>query len=117
VGGASQGGALRAGGTALRAYLRGPDRPAAEPAAALPKLENDRADKEHRTDYPAYRRRGGDIGGGPTAAGCQVVGARLQGCGRRWAEPGAEPAAALRALYESGPEFWDSYWQEPRQAA
>jgi hypothetical protein len=106
------------GGSALLAFLRGLGMPAdALAAEALRKLVNYFADNEHRTDYPAYRRRGWDIGSGPTEAGCKVVGARLKGCGMRWAEAGAEQAAALRALYESGPEFWDSYWQEPRQAA
>ncbi|OWK34656.1 hypothetical protein FRUB_10627 [Fimbriiglobus ruber] len=60
----------------------------------------------HRTDYPAYRAAGYDLGSGPTEAGCKVVGARLKGAGMRWTVNGAAAVAALRAIYQSGPAFW-----------
>jgi len=99
------------GGTALVAWLR--DLPAPEDAVAadeLRKLIGYFVDNEHRTDYPEYRKRGWDIGSGPTEAACKVVGARLKGSGRRWVPPGAATVAPLRALYLSGADAWDTYW-------
>lgn len=64
----------------------------------------------HRTDYPAYRAAGLDIGSGPTEAGCKVVGSRLKGSGMRWTEGGAAAVAALRAVYQTGPAYWDGLW-------
>lgn len=99
------------GGTALLGYLRELPVPAAPLVAdELRKLLNYFADNEHRTDYPAYRRHGWDIGSGPTEAACKVVGERLKGSGRRWVEEGAARVAPLRALYLSGPEVWDAFW-------
>ena len=99
------------GGTALLAHLRGQAAPADEGAAEeLRKLVNYFADNEHRTDYPEYRRRGWDIGSGPTEAACKVVGARLKGSGMRWVVEGAARVAPLRALYLSGPDVWDAFW-------
>jgi len=99
------------GGQALVAYLREQGAPAeAEAAEEYRKLVNYFAANEHRTDYPSYRAYGWDIGSGPTEAGCKVVGARLKGSGMRWVEPGAARVAPLRALYQSGPEVWDAFW-------
>jgi hypothetical protein len=71
----------------------------------------------HRTDYPAYRQRGWDIGSGPTEAGCKIIGERLKGSGMRWVEEGAATVAALRALYVSGPKLWDGFWTQPHRPA
>ncbi len=79
-------------------------------AEELRKLLGYFGDNEHRTDYPAYRRHGWDIGSGPTEAACKVVGARLKQSGMRWVEAGAAQVAPLRALYLSGPEVWDAGW-------
>jgi hypothetical protein len=99
------------GGTALLAQLRGAPPPGeADVAEELRKLVNYFADNEHRTDYPAYRKQGWDLGSGPTEAACKVVGARLKGSGRRWLPVGAAKVAPLRALYLSGPEAWDAFW-------
>jgi hypothetical protein len=99
------------GGTALLGHLRGQPPPADEAAAdELRKLVNYFADNEHRTDYPEYRRHGWDIGSGPTEAACKVVGARLKQSGMRWVEGGAAEVAPLRALYLSGPDAWDAFW-------
>ncbi len=43
----------------------------------------------HRTDYPTYRRKGWDIGSGPTEAGCRIIGERLKGRACGWVEDGA----------------------------
>src|SRR5271165_410359 len=71
----------------------------------------------HRTDYPTYRRKGWDIGSGPTEAGCKIIGERLKGSGMRWVEEGAATVAALRALYVSGGDVWDGFWAQPRSRA
>jgi hypothetical protein len=99
------------GGTALVTHLRGLAPPAdAGVAEELRKLIGYFAGNEHRTDYPAYRRQGWDIGSGPTEAACKVVGARLKQSGMRWVPTGAAQVAPLRALYLSGPEAWDAFW-------
>jgi hypothetical protein len=99
------------GGTALLAHLRGLPAPAgAVVADELRKLIGYFRDNEQRTDYPAYRRHGWDIGSGPTEAACKVVGARLKQSGMRWLTAGAAQVAPLRALYLSGPEVWDAFW-------
>ena len=71
----------------------------------------------HRTDYPSYRRKGWDIGSGPTEAGCKIIGERLKGSGMRWVEDGAVTVASLRALYVSGGKSWDGFWSQPRRRA
>lgn len=71
----------------------------------------------HRTDYPTYRERGWDIGSGPTEAGCKIIGERLKGSGMRWVESGSQAVASLRALYVSGRNLWDAFWDQPRSAA
>lgn len=68
----------------------------------------------HRTDYPAYRSRGWDVGSGPTEAGCKVLGGRLKGTGMRWCAAASEEVAALRALYASGDGRWDAFWEHRR---
>jgi len=99
------------GGTALLAYLREQTMPKDSTVAdELRKLCGYFTNNEHRTDYPRYRSHGWDIGSGPTEAGCKVVGERLKGSGMRWLEEGAAQVAPLRALYQSGPEAWDAYW-------
>jgi hypothetical protein len=76
-------------------------------------FENNR----HRTEYPAYRAKGWDIGSGPTEAGCKIIGARLKGSGMRWVYDGAATVGAMRALYVSGPKVWDGFWSQPFQRA
>jgi hypothetical protein len=99
------------GGAALVAWLDAQALPAgAEAAEALRLLVGYFAGTTHRTDYPSYRAAGLDIGSGPTEAGCKVIGARLKGSGMRWTEAGAAAVAALRAVYETGPAYWDGLW-------
>lgn len=105
-------GVLRAaGGAGLLAELTdemGPE--LAGPAEGRRKLMGYLKGAADRTDYPGYRAAGWDIGSGPTEAGCKVIGARMKGSGMRWCEDGAAQVAGLRALYESGPAYWDAYW-------
>lgn len=109
------------GGTALLQFLKEwplPTPATAEAAEEFRKLKGYFTNNQHRTDYPAYRAKGWDIGSGPTEAGCKIVGERLKGSGMRWVEKGAEAVGSLRALYVSGPKVWDGFWeQRPRRAA
>lgn len=99
------------GGAALVAWVGGQELPGGEEAVEAKRVLLGYFEGAlHRTDYPAYRAAGYDIGSGPTEAGCKVVGARLKGSGMRWTEDGAAAVAALRAVYESGPAFWDGLW-------
>lgn len=67
--------------------------------------------QRHRMDYPAYRRRGWQIGSGPVESACkQVVGQRLKGSGMRWSEAGADAVCHLRALFRSEAHQWDAFW-------
>lgn len=108
------------GGEALLTFLRAIELPPQTPAEvveALRKLIGYFENNRHRTDYPSYRRKGWDIGSGPTEAGCKIIGERLKGSGMRWVEEGAATVAALRALYVSGGRIWDGFWSQPHRAA
>lgn len=108
------------GGEALLTHLRASALPAGASAPAreeLRKLIGYFTNNRHRTDYPAYRRNGWDIGSGPTEAGCKIIGERLKGSGMRWGEDGAAAVASLRALYVSGGKVWDGFWAQPRRHA
>jgi hypothetical protein len=108
------------GGEALLTHLGSlalPPRTPAEVGESLRKLVGYFENNRHRTDYPAYRQRGWDIGSGPTEAGCKIIGERLKGSGMRWVEEGAATVAALRALYVSGRKLWDGFWAQPHRAA
>jgi hypothetical protein len=101
------------GGAAVLAALTALDatgRPAAAREAhrqVLVYLTN----QQHRMDYPAYRRRGWQIGSGPVESACkQVVGQRLKGSGMRWGEEGADALCRLRALFRSEASQWDAFW-------
>jgi hypothetical protein len=108
------------GGEALLTYLQALALPAGASAQAreeLRKLIGYFTNNRHRTDYPSYRRKGWDIGSGPTEAGCKIIGERLKGSGMRWVEDGAATVASLRALYVSGGKVWDGFWAQPRRRA
>lgn len=108
------------GGEALLAYLHQlvlPPGTSATVQEELRKLIGYFENNRHRIDYPTYRRKGWDIGSGPTEAGCKIIGARLKGSGMRWVEDGAGTVAALRALYVSGGHVWDGFWSQPHRAA
>jgi hypothetical protein len=104
------------GGEALLTHLQGidlPPRTTGEVREELRKLIGSVAHHRPRTDYPTYRRKGWDIGSGPTEAACKSIGARLKGSGMRGVEDGAATVAALRALYVSGGKLWDGFGAQP----
>ena len=108
------------GGDVLLTYLHAVELPpttSAEVHEELRKLIGYFENNRHRTDYPTYRRRGWDIGSGPTEAGCKIIGERLKASGMRWVEDGAATVATLRALYVSGGKVWDGFWAQPHRAA
>ena len=64
-----------------------------------------------RTDmirYPTFRKRGWQIGSGPTEAQCKTSTSRVKGRGRRWDGPNAEAIMTLSCL--SASRSWDRYW-------
>lgn len=66
----------------------------------------------HRMDYPYYLSQGWFIGSGPVESACKtVVAARMKLAGMRWGEDGTDAVCHLRALFKSGPEQWDAFWQ------
>jgi hypothetical protein len=108
------------GGEALLKHLRAfclPPRAGAAVREEWRKLLGYFDKNRHRTDYPTYRARGWDIGSGPTEAGCKIIGERLKGSGMRWVENGAATVGALRALYVSGANLWDGFWDQPHRRA
>jgi hypothetical protein len=69
----------------------------------------------HRMDYPAYRAKGWAIGSGPIESACKtVIGKRMKNGGMRWGGDGADEMCHLRALFSSGDDQWDAYWQGSR---
>ena len=61
-------------------------------------------------DYPEYRRRGWPIGSGNTEAGVKQFNKRVKGTEQFWSEPGVEAILALRALWVSQDQRWETYW-------
>jgi hypothetical protein len=59
-------------------------------------------------DYPAARRRGWDIGSGPTESMGKNLARRLRGPGMKWDLDHAADLMNLKAMYESGqaPDYW-----------
>ena len=59
-------------------------------------------------DYPGARRRGWDIGSGPTEAAGKNLALRVRGVGMKWDPRHAADMMNLKALYESGqaPHYW-----------
>jgi hypothetical protein len=67
---------------------------------------------EHRMDYPRYLKQGWQIASGAVESACKrVVNQRLCLGGMRWGEEGSDAVAHLRALYQSDPDQWDSFWE------
>ena len=65
-------------------------------------------------NYPEFRKRGWQIGSGPTESRCKTSTARLKGRGRRWDMPNAEAVAALTTLRDS--DQWNFFWPTPATA-
>ena len=60
--------------------------------------------RNHRAamDYGQYRAEGLPLGSGAVEGGCRLIGARTNGCGRRWGEPGCDEIVALRVAVLNG---------------
>jgi len=64
------------GGDALLSYLQSltlPPRTLAEAHEEWRRLIGYFEKNRHRTDYPSYRKKGWEIGSGPTEAGCKLI--------------------------------------------
>ena len=106
------------GGASVLAWLEGQSLPEGASEASVEewrRLQGYVRNNVHRMDYPEYRRRGWDIGSGPTEAGCKIVGERLRGSGMKWDRGNSSRVARLRALYLSGEGLWDAFFDR-RQA-
>jgi hypothetical protein len=69
------------------------------------------AERRPMIQYPEFRRRGWQIGSGPTEAECKTTTHRIKGRGRRWNPSNAEAMMALACLHDS--RLWDAYWITP----
>lgn len=92
-----------------RRTLRGRKRTAAD------RLLGYMAERRDIICYREFRRRGWQIGSGPTEAQCKTTTQRLKGRGRRWTSRNAEGLMALAALEASG--LWDRWWSTPTPTA
>ena len=75
---------------------------------ALRRLRGYIAERVEMLDYPAARRRGWDIGSGPTEAAGKNLALRVRGVGMKWDVHHAADLMNLKALYESGQA--QNYW-------
>jgi len=75
---------------------------------SLRRLKHYIAERLDMLDYPAARRRGWDIGSGPTEAAGKNLALRVRGVGMKWDLQHAADLMNLKALYESGqaPNYW-----------
>ncbi len=91
-----------------RKTLRGGQRAAAD------RLVKYIEERQAMIRYPEFRRRGLQIGSGPTEAQCKSTTQRLKGRGRRWDRTNAEAIMALDCLENS--HHWHQYWLSPSTA-
>ena len=71
-------------------------------------------------NYPEYRRHGWPIGSGITESGVKLMNKRVKGTEQFWHEQNVETILALRCLWLSQDQRWQSYWlhnDRQRQAA
>jgi hypothetical protein len=66
------------------------------------------AERRSMIRYPEFRRRGWQIGSGPTESECKTTTHRVKGHGRRWDSDNAEAMMALACLNDS--RMWRTYW-------
>ncbi|MBE3040128.1 MAG: UPF0236 family protein [Chloroflexi bacterium] len=66
------------------------------------------AERQPMIRYPEFRRRGWQIGSGPTESECKTTTHRIKGRGRRWDSDNAEAMMALACLDDS--RMWRTYW-------
>lgn len=76
---------------------------------ALRQLRGYIEDRREMLDYQRFRRRGWDIGSGPTEAGGKDLAARIRGVGMKWDLDHAADMMNLQALYESSQA--NAYWK------
>lgn len=76
--------------------------------AAADRLLGYVAERKETIRYPEFRRRGWQIGSGPTEAQCKASTQRLKGRGRRWNKANAEAVMALDCLDSS--HAWHLHW-------
>jgi hypothetical protein len=91
---------------AWRCTLRSPTK-----RAYADHLMNYVAERREMIQYPQFRRRGWQIGSGPTEAECKTTTHRVKGRGRRWDSDHAEAMMALACVHDSG--LWPSCWLTP----
>jgi hypothetical protein len=65
-------------------------------------------EREEMVAYPEFRRRGRQIGSGPTESMCKATTLRVKGVGKKWDADNAEAVMTLEALDQSG--AWEKYW-------
>lgn len=75
---------------------------------AADRLVNFVSQRKEMIRYPQFRRRGWQIGSGPTESQCKLCTKRLKGYGRRWDRPNATAVAALDTLDRNGQ--WRQMW-------
>jgi hypothetical protein len=89
-----------------RAALRGKAK-----REAADRLLNFVSTRKEMIRYPSFRKRGWQIGSGPTESQCKLCTKRLKGYGRRWDRPNATAVAALDTLDRNGQ--WQKFWPKP----
>ena len=105
------------GGSAVLQYLEDMDLTGQRATARQAHAEHVRYFRNHvhKMDYPRYRANGWQIGSGPVESACKtVVGRRLKQSGMRWGVAGADAVCHLRALHQSEPHRWHSFWRDYR---
>jgi len=80
--------------------------------AAADRLVHFVSARQEMVRYPEFRRRGWQIGSGPTESQCKLCTKRLKGYGRRWDRPNATAVAALDTLDRNGQ--WHQVWPNAR---
>jgi hypothetical protein len=65
-------------------------------------------------DYPRYRARGWPIGSGVVESGVKLMNKRVKGTEQFWRLQKVETILALRCLWLSQDQRWQSYWLGPR---
>jgi hypothetical protein len=78
------------------------------------RLLNYVAERQPIIRYPEFRRRGWQIGSGPTESECKTTTHRVKGRGRRWDSDNAEAMMAMACLDDS--RMWRTYWVTPNLA-
>jgi hypothetical protein len=102
------------GATTLEVIRHGewPARRSALLKEAWDEVESYFGNNVHRMEYPEYLAAGWHIGSGVVESACKtVVSQRLKGAGMRWSEGGAHELCHVRALYRSGKQQWEAFWE------